>query len=228
MWHWIFRYLLIGPWLRHMVKAEIEGLENLPRRGGYILAMGSHKTELESAIVSSWLRRRKIHFYAKAEYWRKNRLLAWFMTAIGQVPVDRGDAQKADQAINVGAELLRQGEIIGIYPEGTRSPDDRLHGGHTGFARTLVRAGGDVPVVPVGLIGMEAISPGGSGYLPRKGTVKIMIGEPIYLSPAEQLAIKSGRPGEALVSRALTKRVMLAIADLCGKPYDPARLNIPR
>lgn len=228
MWYWILQYLLIGPWLRHMVKADVEGHAHLPPDGGYVLAMGSHKTELESVIASVWLRQRKIHFYAKAEYWRKSRLLAWFMTSLGQIPVERGDAAKAGQTIGDGAELLRQGEVIGVYPEGTRSPDDHLHGGYTGFARTLIRAGGHLPVVPVGLVGMESVSPNGNGFLPRKGRVKLVLGKPIYLTRAEQRALRTGgQEAEVAVSRDLTHRVMLAIASLCGKPYDPKRLKKP-
>lgn len=226
MFSWLFRYVIIGPLLRHIVRAEVIGREKLPRRGAYILAIGSHKTELESAVIASWLRRRRLHFYAKAEYWQKGRLWAWFMDVIGQIPVERGDSKKANQAIDAGAELLKRGEVLAVYPEGTRSPDDRLHGGYTGFARTLVRAGGDIPVVPVGLVGMELVSPSGGGLMPKRANVKIVIGEPIYLTRVEKALIKTGRPGEAQVAGAVTRRTMQAISALCGKRYVSAKLPI--
>lgn len=228
MWNWIFRYLVLGPLIRHRVHATVIGRENLPRSGPYILAMGSHKTELESAVVSSWLRERTLHFYAKAEYWQKGRVLRWFMNTIGQIPVERGDARKALAAISDGADLLRRGGVLAVYPEGTRSPDDRLHGAYPGTVRTLIEAGGDMPIVPVGLIGMEAVSPTGGGLWPNRASVTVVIGKPIYLTPKERWALAHGKKlAVGVVTQRASREMMRAIAGLCGKEYVDKRLPIP-
>lgn len=221
MWNWVFRYLVLGPIIRRRVHAHVIGRDNLPRRGAYVLAMGSHKTELESAVVASWVRGRQLHFYAKAEYWQKNWLMSWFMNAIGQIPMERGDARKALESIELGAMLLRDGKVLAVYPEGTRSPDDKLHGAYPGVVRTVLKAGGTMPIVPVGLIGMEAMTPSGGGLWPRKSNVTIVIGKPIYLTKAEL------KLAEGLVTREVSARMMHQISGLCGKRYDAKRLPIP-
>lgn len=115
-----------------------------------------------------------------------------------------------------------------MYPEGTRSPDEFVHKGYTGFVRTVIRAGGDVPIIPVGLVGMESVSPSGSGFVPKRGNVVIVIGEPIYLTKAEKLLAKSERFGQAQVARIVTDRVMRKIAELSGKQYSNEHLVVPQ
>lgn len=228
MWNWLFRRVVFGIPFRHRVRAEIIGRENLPEKGGYILAMGSHTTELESAIVAVWLHERQFHFYAKAEYWRKGWLVRWFMNVAGQIPVERNDARKALEAIEAGAEVLRHGGVLAVYPEGTRSTDGKLHGAYGGTARTLIQAGGTVPIVPVGLIGMEAVSPPDGGFWPQCCSVKIVIGEPIYLSNLEQRALAHGKGiAKGVVSRHVSQEMMKEISRLCGKPYVKDKLPIP-
>lgn len=197
--------------------------------------MGSHTTELESAVVAVWLRHRQIHFYAKAEYWRKGWLVRWFMNVVGQIPVERNDARKALEAIEAGAEVLRNGGVLAVYPEGTRSLDGKLHGAYPGTVRTMMQAvevravpAGRVPIVPVGLINMDAMSPTGSGFWPKRCQVTIVIGKPIYLSQSEQRALAhSERIAKSAVTRRISQEMMEEISKLCGKPYTLERLSIP-
>lgn len=244
MFHWLMRWIVFGPFLRSRVRAEVIGSENLPVHGPYLLAIGSHKTEVESGILSVYLRTSALHFYAKAEYWQKNRLLAWFMSAIKQIPMDRRDPAKADDAIKAGADLLRQGRVVAVYPEGTRSPDDMLHGGYPSFVMSVIQAGGNIPIIPIGLIGFEAVSPDGSGLLPQRAEVKIVIGKPITLTHAElsivhgmhldrsdkdsKIASRLRKAAAAPIARRVSEDTMRSIAALCGKPYTRKRLPISR
>ena len=244
MFHWLMRWIVFGPFLRARVHAEVIGRQYLPRRGPYLLAIGSHKTEVESGVLSVYLRSSALHFYAKAEYWRKGRFLAWFMSAIKQIPMDRNDPAKADDAIRAGAELLRRGKVVAVYPEGTRSPDDMVHGGYPSFVMSVIQAGGTVPVIPVGLIGFEAVSPSGSGLVPQRAEVKIVIGKPITLTRAElriiqgirldrddaetRIASRLRKAAAAPIARRISDETMQSIAQLCGKTYVKKRLPIPR
>lgn len=227
MWHWLLRYVIIGPIVRQIVRAEVRGYGNIPKRGPYILAIGSHKTEVESIVIPAYLRRHQLYFYAKAEYWRMHRIIGWFMTSIGQIPMERGNPRKALDAIRAGVDILKAGKVLAVYPEGTRSPDNCLHGAYLGTVRTAIDAGGDVPIVPVGLIGMEKASPSGAGLWPRHAKVKIVIGRPIYLPSKVQRAIKlNQRYDKAETTRVYSEIMMYEIASLCNKPYRKARLPI--
>ena len=141
-WNAAFRKFILGIPLRLLFRVRVEGREHLPKKGPYIIAPGPHTTEIESALIAVHLPDIKIRFFAKAEYWSKSRLHGWFMTNTGQVPLSRTDSRAALEQIKSGAEILRQGGIMAMYPEGTRSLDGRVHKGHTGVARTAIRAGG--------------------------------------------------------------------------------------
>lgn len=212
--------------------------------------MGSHTTEVESVIVPAVLTERQFHFYAKIEYWRqsglKGRARRWFMDAIGDIPVDRGDKRAALAAIVAGARLLRQGEVVAVYPEGTRATDGKLHGAYPGTVYSVLQASyleyretgrvPHIPIIPVGLIGMEKASSPKGGFWPQRSHVTIVIGEPIYLDFAERTAVKSGKlngqgtvviPMQGTLAKKVGARMMHSIARLSGREYDPHQLPIP-
>lgn len=223
----MFRYILFGPLLRLLFRVHVVGIENLPKEGPFILAPGSHTTELESALIAVYLRKHEIHFFAKAEYWNKNKVAGWFMTNTGQIPLLRTDSRSADESINKGVGVLRGGGVIAIYPEGTRSRDGKLHKGKTGVARTAIRAGG-VKIVPVGLIGMEKLNPPGKGF--RPGMATIIIGEPINPFHYQELSGHEKLNGKALehaLSRIVTDALMKEIERLSRKRYSKEYLVAP-
>lgn len=228
-WNWLFRNVIIGPPLRLMFRIRVVGRERLPKEGPYLLAPGPHTTELESVLIAIRLSKVKIHFFAKAEYWDKSPVHAWFMTNTGQVPLLRTDARAANEAIEKGAAILRDGGIMAIYPEGTRSLDGRVHKGHTGVARTAIRGGG-VPIVPIGLTGMTKLNPPGK-KLPRPGRATIVIGKPIDPLHYQEMAGHSklaDKALEAALSRTITSVLMKEIARLSGSTYADEYIPIPR
>jgi 1-acyl-sn-glycerol-3-phosphate acyltransferase len=153
---------------------------------------------------------RPIAFIAKAEYFEKWQI-AWIFRACGQIPLRRGTGSAARQALTAAQDVLAEDGVIGIYPEGTRSRDGMLHRGNTGPARLALTSG--VPIVPVGLVGTDAVQAPGE-VLPRPfRPVTVRIGAPHQLPPAE--GIDNTRP----VLRVATDRLMESIAGLSGQPY---------
>ncbi|MHD0279809.1 MULTISPECIES: lysophospholipid acyltransferase family protein [Rhodococcus] len=212
MWYWLFKYVLLGPLLWFMGRPKIEGAEHIPTDGPAILA-SNHKAVLDSFFLPLVVPRR-ITFLAKSEYFTgpglKGRFQRWFFSAVGQVPIDRTGADAAQDALNAGVRVLSQGKLLGIYPEGTRSPDGRLYKGKTGIARLALQTG--VKVIPVAMIGTDEMNPIGSKmWRPAKVTVRI--GEPIDFSRFE------GMGGNRFVERTVTDEVMYALMRLSGQQY---------
>ncbi|HSA40263.1 MAG TPA: lysophospholipid acyltransferase family protein, partial [Mycobacterium sp.] len=151
MWYWLFKYIFLGPLLYVIGRPQTRGMEHLPVDGPAILA-SNHLAVMDSFYLPLMVRRR-ITFLAKQEYFTgtgvKGRLLAWFYTVAGQVPIDRADADAAQAALATAERILSQGKLLGMYPEGTRSPDGRLYKGKTGLARLALETG--VPVIPVAM-----------------------------------------------------------------------------
>lgn len=220
-WNWLFRYVLFGWPLRRMFRVHVVGRENLPAKGPFVLAIGSHTTELESALIQVYLREYVLRFFAKAEYWEKSLFHKWFMTQTGQIPLERLDPRSANATIDIGANILKAGGILAMYPEGTRSKDGKLHRARAGVVRTAIR-GGSV-IVPVGLLGFDKLNPPGKGL--RPGMATIIIGKPIdpiafhkVANAAEHLT-GSTKAIEAMVSPVVTEHLMHVIAQLCHKQY---------
>ncbi|KZE98519.1 MAG: lysophospholipid acyltransferase family protein [Rhodococcus sp. (in: high G+C Gram-positive bacteria)] len=212
MWYWLFKYVLIGPILIALGRPTVEGLENIPARGPVILA-SNHQAVLDSFYLPLKVQRR-ITFLAKSEYFTgpglKGAFQKWFFTAVGQVPIDRTGADAAQDALNAGARVIEKGKLLGIYPEGTRSPDGRLYKGKTGMARLALKTG--VQVIPVAMIGTDKMNPIGSKvWRPAKITIKI--GKPIDFSRFEGMA------GNRFVERAVTDEVMYDLMLLSGQEY---------
>jgi 1-acyl-sn-glycerol-3-phosphate acyltransferase len=158
--------------------------------------------------------KRRVTFLAKSEYFTekglKGRLKKWFFTGVGQVPIQRGGASAAHDALATGVRLLGQGKLLGIYPEGTRSPDGRLYKGKTGVARMALQAG--VPVVPMVMLGTEKVNPIGSKIW-RPHRVTLVIGRPMDFSRYEGMA------GDRFVERSMTDEIMYRVMELSGQEY---------
>ena len=212
MLYWWSKYLLLGPFMRLLARPSIEGLEHIPARGGAILA-GNHLAVADSFLVPLLVRRR-ITYLAKREYFIQPGLVGWlkkvFFTGVGQVPVDRAVGSEATAALGTAIRLLREGKLLGIYPEGTRSPDGRLYKGKTGVARMALEAG--VPVIPVAVIGTNKLNPIGSRMW-RPHHVHIRIGEPLDFSRY------AGMAGDRFIERSMTDEIMYALMELSGQTY---------
>jgi 1-acyl-sn-glycerol-3-phosphate acyltransferase len=212
MWYWLLKYVLLGPLLSLLGRPKVEGLEHVPSSGPAILA-SNHLAVMDSFFLPLVVRRR-ITFLAKAEYFTgtglKGWLSRWFFTAVGQVPIDRADADAAQAALNTAEQVLLQGKLMGMYPEGTRSPDGRLYKGKTGLARLALHTG--VPVIPVAMIGTNVVNPPGSTML-RFGRVTVRFGKPMDFSRFEGMA------GNRFIERAITDEVIYELMGLSGQEY---------
>ncbi|MFF1547607.1 lysophospholipid acyltransferase family protein [Streptomyces sp. NPDC058291] len=204
----------IGGPLKVTFRPWVEGLENIPDEGPAILA-SNHLSFSDSFFLPAVLDR-KVTFIAKAEYFTtpgvKGRLTAAFFKGVGQLPVDRSGGRGAGEAaIRSGMDVLERGELFGIYPEGTRSPDGRLYRGKPGgLARVALATG--APVIPVAMIDTEKIQPPGK-VLPKIMRPGIRIGRPLDFSRYQ------GMDHDRFVLRALTDEVMYEIMKLSGQEY---------
>lgn len=177
MWFWLLKWVLLGPVVRWYARPRLEG--ELPKSGPVIVA-ANHLTEIDSLVLSLVLPRRA-RFIAKSEYFEGGGLRGlaerWLMRVTGQIPVDRNGGDPARAALDAAVALLEEGGVWAIYPEGTRSPDGRLHRGHTGVMRVAQRVPGAV-VVPVGIVGTREVdAPGGRRW--RRGRVRVVLGAPL-------------------------------------------------
>nr|WP_206441712.1 lysophospholipid acyltransferase family protein [Streptomyces boncukensis] len=206
------KYVVLGPALRLLFRPRIEGREHIPAEGAAIVA-GNHLSFSDHFLMPAILRRR-ITFLAKAEYFTgpglKGRVTAAFFRSAGQIPVDRSGQGAGRAAVDEGLAVLRRGELLGIYPEGTRSHDGRLYKGRVGVASMALEAG--VPVVPCAMVGTFEIQPPGR-RLPRLGPVTIRFGEPLDFSRY------AGMAGERVALRAVTDEIIHAILRLSGQEY---------
>ncbi|MCF3961478.1 lysophospholipid acyltransferase family protein [Streptomyces fuscigenes] len=214
MFYYVLKYVLLGPLLRVLFRPRIEGLEHVPARGGAIVA-GNHLSFSDHLLMPAMLRRR-ITFLAKAEYFTgrgpKGRLTAFFFRSAGQIPVDRSGRSAGQSAITEGLEALGRGELLGIYPEGTRSHDGRLYKGKVGVAVMAIRSG--VPVVPCAMLGTFELQPPGRKVPRLSGRrVTIRFGEPLDFSRY------AGLDGQKAAVRAVTDEIMYAILGLSGQEY---------
>ncbi|MBA2322623.1 MAG: 1-acyl-sn-glycerol-3-phosphate acyltransferase [Pseudonocardiales bacterium] len=212
MLYWLLKLVLLGPLLRLWCRPTIEGAEHVPATGGALLA-SNHLAVADSFYLPLMLGRR-IAFMAKREYFNQPGFVGWlkrqFFTGVGQVPVDRGSGSAARAALDTGIRLLREERLVGIYPEGTRSPDGRLYKGKTGVARMALES--EVPVIPVAMIGTDKVNPIGSTmWRPRK--VRIKIGEPLDFSRYYGMA------SDRFIQRSMTDEIMYALMELSGNEY---------
>lgn len=212
MFYYVLKYVLLGPLLRLLFRPRIEGLEHIPADGPAIVA-GNHLSFSDHFLMPAIIRRR-ITFLAKAEYFTgpgvKGRLTATFFRSAGQIPVDRSGKEAGQAAIREGLGVLGKGELLGIYPEGTRSHDGRLYKGKVGVAVMAIRA--QVPVVPCAMVGTFEIQPPGQ-KIPNIRRVSIRFGEPLDFTRY------AGLENEKAAVRAVTDEIMYAILGLSGQEY---------
>lgn len=213
MLYFVMKNVLLGPVLRLFFRPQAEGLENIPRTGGAILA-SNHLAVSDSFFMPLVIPARKVTFIAKMEYFTgtgvKGTLKRWFFTGMGQIPMDRTGGSAAQASLDTGIRLLREGHLLGIYPEGTRSPDGRLYKGKTGIARIALDAG--VPIIPVVMVGTDIANPIGSKmWKPTK--IRVKFGEPLSFKRYEGMA------GDRFIERSITDEVMYALMELSGQEY---------
>lgn len=212
MLYWFLKLFVLGPVLRLLFRPRIIGRKNFPRHGAAILA--SNHVSFSDSIFLPLVAPRRITFLAKSEYFTgkglKGMLSKAFFAGVGQVPIDRSGGRASEAAVQTGLGVLSRGDLLGIYPEGTRSPDGRLYRGRTGVARMAIEAG--VPIIPVAMIGTYEIQPTGQVW-PKIRRVTIAYGEPIDVS---QYTDQSRDPS---VLRAITNQVMDSLQELSGQEY---------
>lgn len=212
MFYYLLKYVLLGPLLRLMFRPRIEGVENIPESGGALMA-SNHLAVIDSFVLPLMVPRR-MTFPAKREYFTepgvKGRMKKWFFSGAGQVPIDRSGGSAAQEALDTCVRLLRAGHLVGIYPEGTRSPDGRLYKGKTGMARIALEA--KVPVIPVAMFDTDRANPIGSRMW-RPTKVRIKIGKPLEFDRYE------GLYGDRFVERSITDEVMYELMELSTQEY---------
>ena len=209
LFYWFLKLIAIGPAVRLVFRPRAEGTEHVPAKGAAILA-SNHLSAADWIFMPLSVRRR-VTFLAKAEYFTgtglKGRVRRAFFSGAGQVPIDRSSASAAENAIQTGIRILRTGKLLGIYPEGTRSPDGRLFRGKIGVARMALETG--APVVPVAMVYGKRRLPLGL----RITTVQVRFGAPLDFSRYEGLA------GDRFVERSITDEIMYEIMELSGQEY---------
>ncbi|MFJ8251913.1 lysophospholipid acyltransferase family protein [Streptomyces sp. NPDC094466] len=212
MFYYVLKYVVLGPVLRLLFRPRIEGLENIPADGAAIVA-GNHLSFSDHFLMPAIIKRR-ITFLAKAEYFTgpgvKGRLTAAFFRSAGQIPVDRSGKDAGQAAIREGLGVLGKGELLGIYPEGTRSHDGRLYKGKVGVAVMAITA--QAPVIPCAMVGTFEIQPPGQ-VVPKIKRVAIRFGEPLDFSRY------AGLENQKAAIRAVTDEIMYAILELSGQEY---------
>ncbi|HEX3614570.1 MAG TPA: lysophospholipid acyltransferase family protein [Sporichthyaceae bacterium] len=212
MLYWIMKYFLLGPPLRAAFRPWVQGAENIPAKGPAILA-SNHLAFCDSFFLPLVVSRR-ITFVAKEEYFTgtgvKGRFSAGFFRGVGQIPINRSGGSASDGALAAGMSVLGRGDLFGIYPEGTRSPDGRLYRGRTGVARLALQAG--VPVLPVAMVDTDKVQPPGQ-VVPKIARVGVRIGAPLDFSRY------AGLEDDRFVLRSITDELMYELMQLSGQEY---------
>ena len=212
MFYWLVKNLILGPILIRVFRPWVKGLDNLPATGSAILA-SNHLSFIDSVFLPLVLKR-PVVFLAKSEYFTgkgiKGLLVRWFFTASGQLPIDRSGGKASEDALNTGIAFLATGKLLGIYPEGTRSPDGKMYRGRTGIARMALEA--KVPVIPVAMIDTEKAMPIGA-RLPKVQRIGVVFGRPLEFSRFE------GYENDRFVLRAITDEIMHELLGLSGQEY---------
>lgn len=210
--YWWLKHVFIGPWLWIYNRPFTRGLDKPPADGPVIFA-SNHLAVMDS-FYFPLVNKRQLTFLAKKEYFTTPGLVGaiqrWFFSSVGQVPIDRADKGSQEAALQTALRVLEKGDALGMYPEGTRSPDGRLYRGKTGMARIALESG--VKVYPVAMINTNKVNPIGS-WIPRPYRCGVIVGDPI--DPAEF----KGAGDDYQQARALTDRVMEELAKLSGQEY---------
>ncbi|MDP9116195.1 MAG: 1-acyl-sn-glycerol-3-phosphate acyltransferase [Actinomycetota bacterium] len=213
MFYWLAKFVFLGPALRGLWRPWIEGLENIPDDRPAILA-SNHLSFCDSFFMPVMVPR-KVTFLAKAEYFTtpgvKGFFSKMFFAGVGQVPIDRDDADASRGALTTGVRVLAEGKLLGIYPEGTRSPDGRLYRGKTGVARMALESG--AVVIPCAMVNTEVIQPAGRKVPKLRPRPGVRFGKPLDFTRYEGMA------GDRFVERSMTDEIMYELMQLSGQEY---------
>ena len=213
MFYWLMKYVVIGPIVKAIWRPWIVGRRNIPAEGAAILA-SNHLSFVDSIFLPLMIDR-PVAFLAKSDYFTGKGLKGWatrmFFKATGQIPIDRSGGKASEASLNTGLQVLGRGDLLGIYPEGTRSPDGKLYRGRTGIARMALEA--HVPVVPVVMVDTDTMMPIGT-RVPRIVRVGVVIGEPLDFSRFE------GMEGDRYILRSVTDEIMVALQRLGEQEYE--------
>ena len=212
MFYWFMKNLVAGPILKTVFRPWVTGSENIPKTGGVILA-SNHLSFIDSVFLPLLIDRR-ITFLAKSDYFTSRGPKGWFirnfLKGTGMLPIDRSGGKASEASLNTGLRVLAAGEVLGIYPEGTRSPDGKMYRGRTGVARMVLE--GHVPVVPIAMIDTEKVMPIGQ-KIPKVRRIGVIIGEPIDFSRFE------GLESDRFILRSVTDEIMYELSKLSGQEY---------
>ena len=212
MLYWVLKHIIVGPWLRVLFRPWVEGLDHVPDKGAAILA--SNHLSFSDSFFLPLVVPRPITFLAKSDYFTGRGIKGFFTKAffagVGQVPVDRSGGRASEAALRTGLRILGEGDLLGIYPEGTRSPNGTLYRGKTGVARMAMEA--KVPIIPVAMINTYEIQPPGQ-IRPRLMRVGVRLGRPLDFSRYE------GLENDRFVLRSITDEVMYELMTLSGQEY---------
>jgi 1-acyl-sn-glycerol-3-phosphate acyltransferase len=212
MLYWFLKHIVVGPWLRVLFRPWVEGLDNVPDKGAAILA--SNHLSFSDSFFLPLVVPRPITFLAKSDYFTgkgiKGFFTKMFFAGVGQVPVDRSGGRASEAALRTGLRILGEGSLLGIYPEGTRSPNGTLYRGKTGLARMAMEA--KVPIIPAAMINTYEIQPPGQ-VRPSIRRVGIRLGRPLDFSRYE------GLENDRFVLRSVTDEVMYELMSLSGQEY---------
>ncbi|HKU04200.1 MAG TPA: lysophospholipid acyltransferase family protein [Arthrobacter sp.] len=212
MFYWVMKRIFLGPVIKLLFRPWVKGLDNIPAQGAAIIA--SNHLSFSDSIFMPLMVRRPVVFLAKSEYFTgtgiKGRLTAAFFRLTNQLPMDRSGGAASAASLNAGMDVLDAGGLLGIYPEGTRSPDGRLYRGKVGVARLALQAG--VPVIPVAMIGTDKVQPIGK-RLPNIRRIGMIFGEPLDFSQYRDQA------EDRAVQRQVTDQIMSRLLRLSGQEY---------
>ncbi|MFJ6377901.1 lysophospholipid acyltransferase family protein [Pseudarthrobacter oxydans] len=212
MFYWVMKRIFLGPVLKLLFRPWVKGLDNIPAEGPAIIA--SNHLSFSDSIFMPLMVRRPVVFLAKSEYFTgtgiKGRLTALFFRLTNQLPMDRSGGAASAASLTAGMEVLTHGGLLGIYPEGTRSPDSRLYRGKVGVARLALQAG--VPVIPVAMIGTDKVQPIGK-RLPNIRRIGMIFGEPLDFSHYRDQA------EDRDIQRKVTDQIMFELMRLSGQEY---------
>ena len=212
MLYWFLKTFIIGPFANSVFRPWSRGDENVPASGPVIFA-SNHLSFVDSVFLPLAVPR-PISFLAKSEYFTGKGIAGWFtkrfFLGINQLPIDRSGGKASEASLNSGLEHLAKGGQLGIYPEGTRSPDGRLFRGRTGVARMILESG--ATVVPVAMIDTEKVMPTGSKF-PKVRRVGVVFGEPLDFTRF------TGMEGDRFVLRSITDEIMYELSRISGQEY---------